>query len=44
VIALSATAKQGAYWIAFDERSGDPVVAAIFHESADIPNRAPTQR
>lgn len=30
---------EGAYWIAFDTTQDGPLVAGIFHEAADIPNR-----
>jgi plasmid stabilization system protein ParE len=36
--------KEGAYWIAFDESVVPPVVAAIFHEAADIQRRIQRQR
>ncbi len=29
----------GTLWIPFEETTAGPVVAGIFHESADIPNR-----
>ena len=32
-------AKEGRYWIAFQVTDGGPVVAGVFYESADIPNR-----
>ena len=32
-------AKQGPYWIAFDDTGKGPVVAGVFYETADIPNR-----
>ena len=31
--------KQGSYWFAFEKTASGPVVAGIFHEAADIPNR-----
>jgi plasmid stabilization system protein ParE len=31
--------KEGPYWIAFAETASGPVVAGLFHEAADIPNR-----
>jgi hypothetical protein len=31
--------KEGAYWEAFQETGAGPVVAGIFYETADIPNR-----
>lgn len=31
--------KEASYWIAFEETGSGPVVAGIFHEAADIPNR-----
>jgi plasmid stabilization system protein ParE len=30
--------KSGLYWVAYS-RSNPPVIAAVFHDSADIPNR-----
>jgi plasmid stabilization system protein ParE len=31
--------KEGAYWIAYDDPGGGPVIARVHHETADIPNR-----
>ena len=31
--------KEGAYWIAFAVADAGPVLVAIFHDAADIPNR-----
>jgi hypothetical protein len=31
--------KQGPYWVAFQETDAGPVVAGVFYETADIPNR-----
>jgi plasmid stabilization system protein ParE len=31
--------KEGPYWIAFEMTADGPVIAAIFHDTADIPNR-----
>ena len=31
--------KEGPYWIAFQTTDTGPVVAGVFHEAADIPNR-----
>ena len=31
--------KEGPYWIAFEETGAGPVMAGIFHEVADMPNR-----
>ncbi len=31
--------KRASYWIAFEDTAAGPVVAGIFHETADIPNR-----
>lgn len=31
--------KDGSYWVAFQETGAGPVVAGIFYETADIPNR-----
>ena len=31
--------KEGRYWIAFEETDAGPVVAGVFYETADIPNR-----
>jgi hypothetical protein len=32
-------AKEGSYWIAFEQTDAGPIMAGIFHEAADIPNR-----
>jgi plasmid stabilization system protein ParE len=31
--------KKGACWFAYMDDGGDPVIAGVFHESADIPRR-----
>ena len=31
--------KEGAYWISYTYDGGDPVIAGVFHEAADIPRR-----
>ena len=31
--------KEGPYWVAFADTHEGPVVAGVFHEGADIPNR-----